>query len=140
MNTAILNIERSEIPWPKERIMTSLDQRQMGTHKLNVAAYARVSSDSTDQINSYIAQVRHYSKIIRDNKEWEYVDIYADEGISGTSVDKRDDFQRMMEDCRKGKIDRILVKSVSRFARNFMDCVMVIRELHLLGRQQMVDN
>ena len=133
MNTAILNFERSEIPHVRERVFTSIDQRQTDTLKLNVAGYARVSSDSTDQINSYIAQVRHYSKIIRENKEWEYVDIYADEGISGTSADKREDFQRMLEDCRKGKIDRILVKSVSRFARNFMECIAIIRELHMLG-------
>ena len=133
MKTAILNIERNNTQWSTERSMTSIDQRQMGTHKLKVAAYARVSSDSADQIDSYMSQVRHYSKIIRENKEWEYVDIYADEGLSGLSADKREDFQRMLDDCRKGKIDRILVKSVSRFARNFMDCVAVIRELHMLG-------
>ena len=79
--------------------------------RLRVAAYTRVSSDSEDQLNSFAAQNRYYTELISGKAEWRMVDIYADEGISGTSVAKRDDFQRMMADCRRGLIDQILVKS-----------------------------
>ena len=101
--------------------------------RLRVAAYTRVSSDSEDQLNSFAAQNRYYTELISSKAEWRMVDIYADEGITGTSVTKRDDFQRMMADCRRGLIDQILVKSISRFARNTMDCLQNIRELKELG-------
>ena len=101
--------------------------------KLRVCAYARVSSDSADQLNSFAAQVRYYTNLIAGNEDWMLVDIYADRGITGTSTAKRAEFQRMMEDCRKGKIDRILVKSLSRFARNTQDCIAALRELRQLG-------
>lgn len=101
--------------------------------KLRVCAYARVSSDSDDQLNSFAAQVGYYTQYIKSNGEWEFADIYADEGITGTSADKRDEFQRLMRDCRAGKIDRVLVKSVSRFARNIADCISAVRELKQLG-------
>ena len=86
--------------------------------KLRVAAYARVSSNSDDQTHSFAAQNAYFSKLIAGNPNWELADIYADKGVTGTSIDKREDFLRMMEDCRKGRIDRILVKSISRFGRN----------------------
>ena len=101
--------------------------------KLRVAAYARVSSDSADQLNSYMAQVDYYTRFIGENGDWELADIYADEGISGLDTRKRDEFNRMMADCRSGKIDRILVKSVSRFARNTRDTLRFMRELMRLG-------
>lgn len=101
--------------------------------RLRVAAYTRVSSDSEDQLNSFVAQNRYYTELISGKAEWRMVDIYADEGITGTSVAKRDDFQRMMADCRRGLIDQILVKSISRFARNTKDCLQNIRELKELG-------
>ena len=101
--------------------------------KPRVAGYARVSSDSDDQQNSFSAQVIHFSKIITSNDGWELADIYADEGISGISTEKRDDFNRMLDDCRKGKIDRILTKSISRFARNTFDTISLTRELKNLG-------
>jgi len=129
----VLNIERTDAAWETERTMIVIDPRLVEAPKLRVAAYARVSSDSADQLNSYISQVRHYTRVIRENDKWEYVDIYADEGLTGLSADKRPDFQRLLADCRAGKIDRILVKSVSRFSRNLMDCVSAIRELHALG-------
>lgn len=91
--------------------------------RLRVAAYTRVSSDSEDQLNSFAAQNRYYTDLISGKAEWRMVDIYADEGITGTSTAKRDDFQRMMADCRRGLIDQILVKSISRFARNTKDCL-----------------
>ena len=97
--------------------------------KLRVAAYARVSSDSTDQRNSFSAQVKYYTQFIQAHEDWQFVDIYADQGITGTRTEKREDFLRLMRDCRQGKIDRILVKSVSRFARNAQDCIRAVREL-----------
>jgi DNA invertase Pin-like site-specific DNA recombinase len=100
---------------------------------LRVAAYCRVSSDSADQLHSYATQIRAYTEMIRQHQDWQLVDIYADEGLTGTRMDKREEFQRMMADCRKGKIDRILVKSISRFARNTKDCLTAIRELSSLG-------
>ena len=96
---------------------------------LRVAAYCRVSSDSADQKHSYAAQIRKYTEEIGGHDGWKLVDIYADEAVTGTRMDKREDFNRMMSDCRKGRIDKILVKSVSRFARNTKDCLATLREL-----------
>ena len=100
---------------------------------LRVAAYCRVSSDSDDQLHSFGVQTDYYTKLIDENPLWTLVDIYADEGITGTSMKKRDDFNRMIADCKKGKIDRILTKSVSRFARNTVDCLETVRLLSGLG-------
>ena len=101
--------------------------------KLRVAAYARVSSSSDDQLNSFAAQNNYYTTLIASKENWSLVDIYADEGITGTSAEKRGDFQRMLSDCRRGKIDRVLVKSISRFARNTKECLEAIRELKAVG-------
>lgn len=101
--------------------------------KLRVAAYARVSSDSEDQENSLAAQTRYYTSQITEKPQWEMVDIYADDGISGTSMEKRADFLRLMKDCRRGLIDKILVKSISRFARNTTECLESVRELQAMG-------
>lgn len=101
--------------------------------KLRVAAYARVSSDSADQRNSFAAQVKYYTQFIQAHADWQFVDIYADQGITGTRADKREEFLRLLADCRAGKIDKILVKSVSRFARNAQDCIRAVRELKDLG-------
>ena len=100
---------------------------------LRVAAYCRVSSDSADQLHSYAAQIRAYTQAINAHDGWDLVDIYADEGLTGTRTDKREDFNRLMADCRKGKIDKIVVKSISRFARNTRDCLATLRELSSLG-------
>ncbi|MBQ9347837.1 MAG: recombinase family protein [Oscillibacter sp.] len=99
---------------------------------LRVAAYCRVSSNSEDQLHSYAAQIRNYTEVIRRHRGWKLIDVYADEAVTGTDTEKRDEFNRMLADCRKGKIDRILVKSISRFARNTRDCLVVLRELSLL--------
>lgn len=96
---------------------------------LRVAAYCRVSSDSGDQLHSFAAQVQYYTRFINANEGMELVDIYADEGITGTKTAKRDDFNRLVADCKKGKIDRVLTKSVSRFARNTADCLIYARIL-----------
>lgn len=101
--------------------------------KIRCAAYCRVSSDSEDQLNSFMAQTRYYSQVFEDSETEELIDIYADEGITGTREDKRDEFQRMLKDCRKGKIDRIYTKSISRFARNTRDCLKNVRELKSLS-------
>ena len=98
-----------------------------------VAAYCRVSTDSKDQLNSYRTQIGYYTNFIAQHPGWELVDIYADEGITGTSLEKRDEFKRMLQDCRAGKIQRILVKSVSRFARNTLELIETTRELKDLG-------
>lgn len=113
--------------------VTVIDPRAPEKRKLRVAAYARVSSDSADQLNSYLAQVDFYTKYISSREDWELVDIYADEGISGLDARKRDEFNRMIADCRAGKIDRVLVKSTSRFARNTTDYIQYVRELLRLG-------
>ena len=100
---------------------------------LRVAAYCRVSTESDDQIESYKAQVAHYSEAIAKNPRWRFVDIYADEGITGTLAKKRPNFLRMMRDCDKGKIDLILTKSVARFARNTVDSLRYVRKLKAAG-------
>mgnify|MGYP003099347432 CR=1 FL=1 len=103
------------------------------TRKLRVAAYARVSSDSEDQLHSFAAQNTYYTEPITGNPEWEFVDVYADQGITGTSAEKRDDFQRLLKDCRRGRIDKVLTKSTARFARNTSESLMAVRELRDLG-------
>lgn len=94
-----------------------------------VAVYARVSTDDPNQTSSYELQKNYYEDLVAKHSNWILVDIYADEGISGTSLNHRDDFVRLMEDCRKGGIDLVLTKSVSRFARNVEDCIHYSREL-----------
>lgn len=98
-----------------------------------VAAYARVSMETEQLHHSLSAQVSHYSSLIQSNSEWEYVGVYADEGITGTETKKRDEFKRLLQDCDAGKIDLVLVKSVSRFARDTVDTLKVTRHLKDLG-------
>jgi len=97
--------------------------------KLRVAAYCRVSTDSEEQASSYEVQIEHYTNYIKNNKEWELAGIYADDGITGTNTKKRDEFNRMIEDCMAGYIDMVITKSISRFARNTLDCLKYIRQL-----------
>lgn len=97
--------------------------------KLRVAAYCRVSTELEEQQSSYQTQVEHYTREIQNNPKWIFAGIYADEGISGTNTKKRVDFNRMIDDCMAGKIDMVLTKSVSRFARNTVDCITYIRQL-----------
>lgn len=100
---------------------------------MRVAAYCRVSSDSSDQLHSFAAQVQYYTKLISESSIMELADIYADEGVTGTKTIKRDDFNRLITDCKKGKIDRVLTKSVSRFARNTADSLVYARLLKEYG-------
>lgn len=115
---------------PEIRIIPPVSQH---AERLRVAAYPRVSSDSADQLNSFAAQIAYYTDVIQSEEEWEFAGLYADEAVSGTTTSSRNDFQRLLEDCRNGKIDRILVKSISRFARNTLDCIQAVRELKSLG-------
>ena len=103
------------------------------TGKLRVAAYCRVSTDTDEQINSYKAQKRYYTQLISENSEWAFGGLFADEGLSGTSMKNRTEFNRMMAACKRGRIDMILVKSISRFARNTVDCLESVRKLRTLG-------
>lgn len=114
------------IPQRKKMYTASVQQE---LQKLRVAAYARVSSDSDEQLTSYEAQVDHYTKLIQKNEKWEFVKVYADEGISGTNTKHRDGFNEMVKDALAGKIDLIITKSVSRFARNTVDSLVTVREL-----------
>ena len=97
--------------------------------KTRVAAYCRVSTEFEEQESSYEVQVEHYTTYIKSNPEWELVEVYADDGISATNTTKREAFNRMIQDCRNGKIDMILTKSISRFSRNTVDCLKYTREL-----------
>lgn len=113
---------------------TVTPQNEPKTHRqLRTAAYCRVSTDSDEQELSFDAQVEAYTDKIMRNPEWSLAGIFADEGISGTQAYKRKDFMRMIRLCRQGKIDQIITKSVSRFARNTVDCLNFIRELKALG-------
>lgn len=115
------------------RVITIPATEQPEEIKLKVAAYCRVSSSSDEQLNSFATQNRYYTELISGKGNWQLVDIYADEGITGTSIEKRDDFKRMLHDCERGLIDRILVKSISRFARNTTECLETVRFLKTHG-------
>lgn len=115
-------------------------QNRTFPRQLRAAAYCRVSTDQEEQLTSYEAQVAYYTDKIMSNHEWTLAGIFADEGITGTSVKKRTNFLRMIRLCRKGKIDIILTKSISRFARNTVDCLNYIRELKELGIAVIFEN
>jgi len=97
--------------------------------KLRVAAYCRVSTDSDEQATSYEAQIEHYTSYIKSHPDWELAGIFADDGISGTNTKHREEFNRMIKSCMTGDIDMIITKSISRFARNTLDCLKYIRQL-----------
>ena len=101
--------------------------------KKRVAGYARVSTDLAEQLTSYEAQVDYYTKYIKSKEEWEFVSVYTDEGISATNTKKREGFNTMIADALAGKIDMIITKSVSRFARNTVDTLTTVRELKSKG-------
>lgn len=109
------------------------EDMQASKRQLRVAAYCRVSTDDEEQLTSYEAQKNYYTEKIMTNKDWSMAGIFADEGITGTSARKRPEFLRMIRHCKQGKIDIILTKSISRFARNTVDCLNYIRALKELG-------
>ena len=104
---------------------------QEKANKIRVAAYARVSTD--DQDGSYESQITHYTSVIKNNPNWEFAGMFADEGISGTQADTRPGFKKMINLCESGKVDIVITKSISRFARNTIDCLTYIRKLKSLG-------
>ena len=99
--------------------------------KIRLAAYCRVSSSSEDQLHSFATQIRYYSEYTKKHPEYELVDIYADEGLTGTDMSKRTELNRLLRDCKLGKIDRIITKSVSRFARNTEELLITLRMLEV---------
>ena len=114
---------------PAKKQVGNIARQQEEKPKLRVAAYCRVSTDTEEQATSYEAQIAHYTEYIQKNPEWEFAGVYADDGISGTNTKKRSEFNRMIEDCEAGNIDMIITKSISRFARNTLDCLKYIRQL-----------
>ncbi|MBS7577694.1 MULTISPECIES: recombinase family protein [unclassified Enterococcus] len=114
--------------------ITKIDSlAQVKSSKLRVAAYARVSTSSEEQLLSLENQKLHYEQRILANSNWEFVEMYFDEGISGTKIDKRDGLKRLLQDCENGKVDFILTKSISRFSRNAVDCLEMVRKLNDLN-------
>lgn len=114
------------------RVLTLPGMPPLSVRPKQVAAYARVSTNSEEQLTSYEAQVKHYTEYIKSRAltdHWRFVDVYTDKGITGTSMAKREGFNRMMQDALAGKIDLIITKSVSRFARNTVDTLTAIRRL-----------
>ena len=97
--------------------------------RLRVAAYCRVSTDDEDQIKSYNSMVKYYTDLIKNNKEWVYAGVFADKAITGTKTDKREDFQRLIQECLAGNIDMVIAKSIPRFARNTLDTLKYVRML-----------
>lgn len=121
------------------RTITKIDanpallSRASENRKLRVAAYCRVSTDEEDQLNSLETQMKYYTSKIAENPDWCFAGIYPDEGITGTRTDKRKQFMRLMRDCQKGKVDYILTKSTTRFARNTVDSLTWVRKLRAIG-------
>ena len=120
------------IPAKSRQVLMGREVENGEMPKLRVAAYARVSTDHEEQESSYEAQVEHFTKYIEGHEDWEMAGIFADPGISGKNI-KRPEFQRMITECENGLIDKIITKSVSRFARNTLDCVQSIRKLKEKG-------
>lgn len=114
---------------PAKRKIGNTNRKKDTKPKLRVAAYCRVSTDSDEQATSYEAQVEHYTEYIKRNPDWEFAGIYADDGISGTNTKNREEFNRLIKDCETGTIDMVITKSISRFARNTLDCLKYIRRL-----------
>ena len=128
-----------QVAIPSTKIVTKIEanpllvSRENEYRQLRVAAYCRVSTDSDEQLDSYEAQLAYYTDAIAKNPKWRFAGIYADEGITGTQANKRPNFQKMIRDCEKGKIDFILTKSVARFARNTVDSLKYVRKLKAMG-------
>lgn len=132
METVTANAKEKKVRIIAETI-NSQENTFQSYRRIRVAAYCRVSTKQEEQINSYEVQKKHYTEKINANPEWQMVGIFADRGITGTSVLKRDEFNKMIKLCKNKKIDMILVKSISRFARNTVDCLHYTRMLKTLG-------
>ena len=128
------------MPALAQNVTILMPKKKVGTQKptevkqkIRVAAYARVSTDNEEQETSYEAQVDYYTNYIKSHEDWEFVGVYADDGISGTNTGKRKGFNQMIEDCEAGLIDKVITKSISRFARNTVDCLRFTRRLKELN-------
>ena len=117
----------------KIRTIESTKVSNIHLGKLRVCAYCRVSTDQIDQQNSLSAQVEHYTNLIKNNQDWEFAGLYVDDGISGKNAAKRPEFVRMVQDAGNKKFDLIITKSISRFARNTIDCLETVRKLKANG-------
>ena len=115
------------IPARSQKVRTG--HKAVQEKKIRVAAYCRVSTDQEDQLHSFEAQVEYYTKYINEHENYEMAGIYADEGITGRQTRKRDEFNKMMRDARKSMFDMLVVKDISRFARNTVDLLTSVREL-----------
>ena len=115
------------------RIIDITPQSDRQRQRIRLAGYCRVSTKSEDQEHSLAAQILYFTNYAKEHPEYELVDVYADEGITGTDMEKRDELNRLLRDCRMGKIDRIICKSISRFARNTEDCLHYTRLLKQYG-------
>ena len=139
-----MNIATTETTRTVKKIPASLqhfgNRARVLTRKLNTTGYARVSTKLEQQEDSYERQVDYYSNYIKNKPDWNYVEMYSDPGITGTKAHLRPGFMKMIEDCRKGLIDKILVKNIPRFARNTVDALTYIRELKELGVSVVFEN
>jgi len=127
----VLRKEKSNMKKIRTIESTKVSNEHLG--KLRVCAYCRVSTDQVDQRNSLSAQVEHYTNSIKSNQDWEFAGIYIDDGISGKNAAKRPEFVRMVQDAENKKFDLIITKSISRFARNTIDCLETVRKLKAIG-------
>ena len=129
MKTTVIPKKTVTIIEPQQNLLVDREKY----HQKRTAAYCRVSTGSEEQLTSYKTQMAVYTEMISENPEWEFAGLYADEGISGTRADKRPQFTKMINDCLNGKIDMIITKSVSRFARNTVECLEYVRMLKARG-------
>ena len=123
-------MEKNVVVIPAEQVLKKAEKK---ARKIRVAAYCRVSTDEEKQIGSFENQIDYFTRLIKENKKYEFVNIYSDEGISGCNIRNRKGFKAMIEDCEAGKIDLIITKSISRFARNTQDSLVFTRKLRSMG-------
>ena len=116
-----------------EKRSVTIEAKPVERKKLRVAAYCRVSTNNAEQETSIAAQREHYETVINDKPDWELADIYWEAGVSGTRAEKRPELQRLIADCEAGRVDLVLTKSISRFARNTTECLEIVRMLMGLG-------
>lgn len=128
----ILKYEQAFENESKVIVYPAKSEEKLLDRKLRVAAYCRVSTDEENQLTSFTLQVNHYTTFIKENESWEFVGVYADEGISGTALNNRADLLRMLEDCKQGKIDHILTKNIARFSRNSREFMNTLHDLSSL--------
>ena len=129
---------RKEMPRVKRKIISKIENTTQVTKRLRVAAYCRVSTNSIRQEGSIEAQKLHMRDYINSNSEWELVDVYYEAGVSGTKAESRPELMRLLEDCKTGKIDLVITKSISRFSRNTVDCLDMVRKLTTLQARRVV--